>query len=304
MIKWLLFILGCFVLPHCSMGQEQSIYTIYDKLDAGEPSLRTLDVLESAYSSLSDPSIGDYLIFRTLLSGSASSYMDQYLEELYIPLEGIPVDMRSLSADAEDIPYASLMTMLMMRAQTTGQVDFRAFLELRQLAQGLCPNFPFSDEANRERIQYQLNQMKQLNFWFTQYPLEVDAWDSLYKVSLALWRSKTTSNKQGPIQPSEVHALYQAIDTSIFAMFRPVGVEQLQKEAFRVDLNLAKATQLLKRRPKRFINQSFKKLLRRPATPRETTIMLNFIDAHPDIMTPQILYLSIIGLDDSIDLNP
>lgn len=304
MMKRLLFIIGCFVLPYCSMGQEQSIYTIYDKLDAGEPSLRTLEVLESAYSSLSDPSIGDYLIFRTLLSGSASSYIDQYLEELYIPLESVPLGLRSLSADAEDIPFASLMTMLMMRAQTTGHIDLRAFLELRQLTQGLCPNFPFSDEANKERIQYQLGQMKQLNFWFTQYPKEVAKWDSLYQVSLALWRSKTISDKQGPIQPPEVHALYQAIDTSIFAMFRPLGIEQLQKEAFRVDLNLAKATHLLKRRPKRCIHQSFKKLLGRPATPRETAIILNFIDEYPDVMTPQILYLSIIGLDDSNDLNP
>ncbi|HAB90004.1 MAG TPA: hypothetical protein DCF84_05660 [Bacteroidetes bacterium] len=286
------------------MGQERSIYTIYDKLDADEPSLRTLEVLESAYSSLSDPSIGDYLIFRTLLSGSASSYMEQYLEDLYIPLESVPVGLRALSADAEDLPYASLLTMIMMRAQTTGQIDLSAFFELRQLTHGFCPNFPFSDEPNKERIQYQLGQMKQLNFWFTQYPQEVATWDSLYQVSLALWRSKNISNKQGPIQTSEVHQLYQAIDTSIFAMFRPLGIHQLQKEAFRVDLNLAKATNLLKRKPKRFINQSFKKLLGRSATPREVTVILNFIDAHPDIRTPQILYLSIIGLDDSNDLNP
>ena len=151
-MKRLLFILGCFVLPLCSMGQEQSIYTIYDKLDADEPSLRTLEVLESAYSSLSDPSIGDYLIFRTLLSGSASSYMDQYLEDLYIPLEGVPVGLRTLSADAEDIPYASLMTMLMMKAQITGQINLRAFLDLQQLTREGCPNFPFSDKSNEEKL--------------------------------------------------------------------------------------------------------------------------------------------------------
>ena len=230
--------------------------------------------------------------------------MDQYLEDLYIPLEGVPVGLRTLSADAEDIPYASLMTMLMMKAQITGQINLRAFLDLQQLTREGCPNFPFSDKSNEERIQYQLGQMKQLNFWFTKYPQEVAIWDSLYQVSLALWRSKTMSDQQGPIKASEVYQLYQAIDTSIFAMFRPLGIQQLQKEAFHVDLDLARATNLLKRRPKRFINQSFKKLLGRAARPKETAVILNFIDEHPHTMTPQILYLSIIGLDVSNDLNP